>query len=127
MRDFVGEAIRLRGTITGSGSGTLRIQVGACSIESNDSNRVDLPSGSSVEVSFRPEDVRLQTYSAPADGGLVGSVVETTYFGDRLECAIRIDGVEEPLMIKIERRQRLQPAERVVLHVDPACLRIWPL
>ena len=127
VRDFVGEAIRLRGTITESGSGRFRIQVGACLIESNDSNRVDLPPGGTVEVSFRPEDVRLQTYSAPADGGLVGSVVETTYFGDRLECAIRIDGVEEPLMIKIERRQRLQPAERVVLHVDPACLRIWPL
>lgn len=127
VRDFVGEAIRLRGTITESSSGRFRIQVGACSIESNVGDCMDLASGRAVEVSFRPEDVRLQTHPGAADGGLAGSVVDSTYFGDRLECAIRIDGVEEPLTIKIERRQRLRPNDRVVLRIDPTCLRIWPL
>ena len=127
VRDFVGETVRLRGTIAGNRGGLLRIQIGACAIEMNGNERALPPAGSAVEVSFRPEDVRLQPHSPSAQGGLAGSVVEAIYFGDRLECAIRIDGSDEPVTIKTERRQRLGPNDRVALQVDAAGLKIWPL
>ena len=62
VQDFVGETIRLRGSIAGEGP-PLRIRIGGCTIEAADAHPT-LRSGSAVEVSLRPEDVRLHAGSA---------------------------------------------------------------
>jgi ABC-type Fe3+/spermidine/putrescine transport system ATPase subunit len=126
VQDFVGETIRLLGSFSGDAK-TPRVQIGACMIEASDNCHETLRSGSKVEVSFRPEDARLQAEPAPGDNCLTGQVVDVTYFGDRLECAIRIDGLHEPVVVNAERRHKLASKDRVTLVIDRTCIRIWPL
>jgi len=126
VQGFVGETLRLRGSIVGEGA-PRRVQVGRCVIEVEDSGNAALPSGSAVEISVRPEDVRLQNGPGPADNGLTGEVVEVMYLGNRLECVIRIDGLDEPVLLNADRRQKLAARDRIVLAVDRTCVRLWPL
>lgn len=125
VQDFVGETIRLRGAVAGDAH-QLRVQIGACTIETSAGDRATLRSGSPVEISIRPEDVLLQE-GAPAGNCLTGQVVEVTYFGDRLECTIRIDGLDELVTVNVERRRSLSPNDRVALAIDRTCIRTWPL
>lgn len=125
VQGFVGEALRLRGSIVGEGA-PLRVQIGRCIIEVEDVGGAARPSGSVVEISVRPEDVRLQ--SGPgADNGLTGEVAEVIYLGNRLECVVRIDGLDEPVLLNADRRQKLAPKDRIVLAIDRTCVRLWPL
>jgi ABC-type Fe3+/spermidine/putrescine transport system ATPase subunit len=126
VQGFVGETLRLRGSIAGEGN-PRRVQVGHCVIEVEESGNPALSSGSVVEISVRPEDVRLQSGSGPADNALTGEVVEVMYLGNRLECVIRIDGLDEPVLLNADRRQKLAAKDRIVLAVDRTCVRLWPL
>ena len=125
VQDFVGETIRLRGSIAGEGP-PLRIRIGGCTIEAADAHPT-LRSGSAVEVSFRPEDVRLHAGSPPTANGLAGHIVDVTYYGDRLECAIRIDGLDEPVLVNADPRQPVAAMDRTFLAVDRTRVRLWPL
>jgi ABC-type Fe3+/spermidine/putrescine transport system ATPase subunit len=125
VQDFVGETIRLRGSIAGEGP-PLRIQIGGCTIEAADAHPT-LRSGSAVEVSFRPEDVRLHAGFPPTPNGLAGHIVDVTYYGDRLECAIRIDGLDEPVLVNADPRQPVAAMDRTFLAVDRTRVRLWPL
>jgi ABC-type Fe3+/spermidine/putrescine transport system ATPase subunit len=126
VRDFVGQTIRLHGSIS-SDARPMRIRIGACTIEASDGDHGSLRLGREVEVSIRPEDVRLQENPTAGDNCLSGHVIEATYLGDRVECVIRIDGVDEPVVVNADRRRKISPKDRVVLAVDRACVRIWPL
>ena len=126
MQDFVGETIRLRGAVAGDGT-PLRIRIGGGTIEASGVGPPALRFGSAVEVSMRPEDVRLQATAAAGDNGLAGHVVEVTYYGDRLECAIRIDGLDDQVVVNAERGQGLAPSNRVFLAIDRARVKLWPL
>ena len=126
VQDFVGETIRLRGLIAGDVTPP-RVQIGDCMIEASGVDHGTLPSGTAVEISMRPGDVRLQANSVPGENSLAGRIAEATYYGDRLEYVIRIDGLDEPVVINADRRQRMAPKERVFLAVDRTRVRIWPL
>jgi ABC-type Fe3+/spermidine/putrescine transport system ATPase subunit len=126
VRDFVGQTIRLHGSVSSDGR-PMRIRIGACTIEALDGDHGSLRLGREVEVSIRPEDVRLQENPTAGDNCLSGHVIEATYLGDRVECVIRIDGVDEPVVVNADRRRKISPKDRVVLAVDRACVRIWPL
>jgi putative spermidine/putrescine transport system ATP-binding protein len=126
VRDFVGETIRLRGVTQGDAQ-PLRVEIGGGVIEAAGVDRGRLHSGCAVEVSMRPEDLRLQASAAPGDNCLAGRVIDVTYYGGRLECAIRLDGLDEPVAVNADRGQRMAPNDRVFLAVDRARVRVWPL
>ena len=126
VQDFVGETIRLRGSIAAEGP-PLRIQIGGSTIEASDAGHRTLRSGSAVEVSVRPEDVRLNANSLSSKNELAGHVVDVTYYGDRLECTIRIDGLHEPVVVNADRRQPVNAKDRAFLAIDGTRVRLWPL
>ncbi len=122
VQDFVGEAITLRGTRDGR---ALRVGGGTIEIFSP----VALPSadGAEVEVSLRPEDVSLETEGAAGANRIEARIVEVTYYGDRLECALRIAGPgEQIVVVNARKQQRLCEGDRVVLAIDPTRVRVWP-
>jgi ABC-type Fe3+/spermidine/putrescine transport system ATPase subunit len=129
VQDFVGETIRLRGTIEGAGT-PLRVRVGSGAIEVADATQQLTQQlqrfGHAVEVSMRPEDVRLQTNSQPGDNCFAGHIVEVTYYGARLECVVRIDGPDEQkVVVNTDVRQRIAPGDRAFLVIDRGRVKIW--
>jgi ABC-type Fe3+/spermidine/putrescine transport system ATPase subunit len=123
VQDFVGQVIRLRGVTEGDPP---RVRIGSGAIEVATEGHAMPPAGTAVEVSMRPEDVLLRT--SPASNCLEGEIVEVTYYGDRLECAIRIDGSQpQVIIVNAKKRQQAAPGDHIFLGIDAAQVRLWPL
>ncbi|MBM3485349.1 MAG: ABC transporter ATP-binding protein [Alphaproteobacteria bacterium] len=122
VQDFVGETIRLRGVVEPGTEARLRVGAALLAVALD-----GLAPGAPVEVTMRPEDIVVQ--SAPRTGnGLAGAVEDVTFYGDRLECQVRIDGADDQTVtVSAGKRQGLAPGARVFLAVDPARMRLWPL
>ena len=125
VQDFVGRTIRLRGMIEGE-TDRLRVWIGSRAIEIADDNRGKLHTGTAVEVLTRPEDVLLQTGPDPGNGCLVGHIIEMTYYGDRFECTIRIEGTDEEVVVSADKRLGAVAGDRIFLGIDRAHVRQWP-
>jgi ABC-type Fe3+/spermidine/putrescine transport system ATPase subunit len=125
VQGFVGRTIRLRGMIEGDAARP-RVRIGAGTITAAIEGQSG--PGMAVEVAMRPEDVRLQSISEANDNCLAGQIVEVTYYGDRLEYAIRVDGQEEQVVtVDAGKRQRAARGDRVQLGIDGARVKLWPL
>jgi len=126
VQDFVGQTIRLRGTVEAD-EPRLRVRIGDSAIEVGNGERMLRP-GAAVEVSMRPEDVVLQTACPPAGNCLAGHIVEVMYYGDHFECAVRIDGPEQQVVVlNAEKRQNAAPGNRIFLGIDQTRVKLWPL
>jgi ABC-type Fe3+/spermidine/putrescine transport system ATPase subunit len=124
VQDFVGQTIRVTGTVNADAT---QIAIGSSVIPIAGERPETLRGGGGIEVSMRPEDVLLQTAARPGDSGLAGHVVEVTYYGDRLECAIRIDGTDDQIVVvNAEKRQSVAAGDRVFLGIDGARIKLWP-
>jgi putative spermidine/putrescine transport system ATP-binding protein len=113
VQGFVGATIRLRGVGERGG-----VRIGSSVLN------MTADGVKSVEVTVRPEDVAL----APTGPGIAGRIAETTYFGDRIECAVAIDGAPDQIvMVNVGKNLAPAPGTAVVLVLDPARVRLWPL
>jgi ABC-type Fe3+/spermidine/putrescine transport system ATPase subunit len=122
VQEFVGQTVRLRGVIDGERG--LQVRIGDAFLAAATEG---LRPGAAVEVTMRPEDVVLQP-AGTAGNGLHGDVQEVTFYGDRFECLVRIDGPDEQTVtVSAGKRQGLAAGARVFLAVDPARTRLWPL
>jgi ABC-type Fe3+/spermidine/putrescine transport system ATPase subunit len=125
VQDFVGRTIRMRGMIEGE-TDRLRVRIGSRAIEIADGNRGKLLTGTAVEVLTRPEDVLLQTGPDPGNSCLVGHIIEMTYYGDRFECTIRIEGTGEEVVVSADKRLDAVAGDRIFLGIARAHVRRWP-
>lgn len=124
VQDFVGQTIRLTGAVNDDAT---QIAIGSGMIPIAGERPAVLRGGAEIEVSMRPEDVVLQAAARPGDVGLGGHVVEVTYFGDRLECAIRIEGTaNQTVVVTAPKRQSVSLGDRVFLVVDATRIKLWP-
>ena len=124
VQDFVGQTIRVTGTVN---SDATQIAIGSGMIPIASVRPATLRAGAEIEVSMRPEDVLLQSSARPSDVGLAGNVVEVTYFGDRLECAIRIEGTaDQTVVVNAPKWQSIATGDRVFLVVDRTRIKVWP-
>jgi ABC-type Fe3+/spermidine/putrescine transport system ATPase subunit len=125
VQDFVGRTIRLRGSVTDAG-GSTRVQVGGGAFEIGRDASAPLADGQQVEVSLRPEDVVMHSDGAPGTNAVAARIVEVTYYGDRLECTVCIDGPEEQLVVvTADKRKPVREGDRVFLAVDPSLVMVW--
>jgi ABC-type Fe3+/spermidine/putrescine transport system ATPase subunit len=126
VQDFVGRTITLRGRGARMGSAPcVSIGGGTISLAANEAVRVVV--GQPIEVSLRPEDVVITRDGAPGANVVAAQIVEATYFGDRIECAVRIGDPEEQLVVvTTDKRQAVSEGERVFLAIDPSRVTIWP-
>ena len=125
VQDFVGRTIRLRGAVTHSGGAT-RVRIGGGEFEIGHDGSSPLADGQPVEISLRPEDVALQGDGAPASNVVTARIVDATYYGDRLECTVRIDEPEEQfVVVTADKRQTVREGDRVFLSFDARRVTIW--
>jgi ABC-type Fe3+/spermidine/putrescine transport system ATPase subunit len=116
VQQFVGKTVAFRGVAADPGvlveDQRLPLALGA-----------DLPRGTPVMVTSRPEDV---TLGALPDGpcSLPGVVAQTTYLGERLECEIAVGATR--VRVGVEKRDARLPGERVWLRLAADRLRVWP-
>jgi TOBE domain len=103
-----------------------RVRIGSSVIETAGSDHGPVHPGTAVEVWVCPEDVLLRTKSDPANNCLAGHIVEVTYYGDRLECAIRIEGTNEQVVVSAQKRLVVVKGDRIFLDTQAAHLRVWP-
>ena len=78
----------------------------------------------------------LRLAAAPADSGalpaagtsaLPGEIVDVTYFGDRLECAVQIDGAQNQVVTVVTGKTKtLARKDRVALLFDGGRVTLWP-
>jgi ABC-type Fe3+/spermidine/putrescine transport system ATPase subunit len=125
VRDFVGRTIKLRGTIEND-TDLMRVRIGNRVIELASGDYGAFRPGAAVEVSMRPEDVLLERAST-RDNYLVGHVAKVTYYGDRLECTIHIEGTDDEVVVSADKRLGASVGDRVFLIVDKTHPKLWPL
>jgi ABC-type Fe3+/spermidine/putrescine transport system ATPase subunit len=126
VQDFVGQTVRLRGVID-TAAGRTAVRVG--------DHSVALPGeaarqrhGAEAEISIRREDVALHVGAAPAGTFVAGDIVDVTYLGDRIECAVRIHGPQVQIVtVDVEKWRRAAPGDRAFLGFDAARVKLWPL
>jgi len=124
VHGFVGETICLLGRLKGDAA---RVQVGASEIGVALESVATLASGARVEIALRPEDVSLKQARAEGDTGVFGRVAGTTYYGDRVECAIHIEGTDDQtVVVNFGKERRLAPGDRVFLGFDSSRIKLWP-
>jgi ABC-type Fe3+/spermidine/putrescine transport system ATPase subunit len=125
VRDFVGRTIKLRGTIEGA-AGRISIRVGSHVIHAASDRHKHLCPGAAVEVAIRPEDVRLEL-AGDLDNCLAGRLIEASYYGDRFEFTVQIEGTDDRVVVSADKHRSAMAGERVFLAIDEANLKVWPL
>jgi ABC-type Fe3+/spermidine/putrescine transport system ATPase subunit len=124
VHGFVGATICLLGRVRGDAG---PVQVGASEIAVARESVAAFAPGAPVEIALRPEDVSLKEARADGETGVFGRVAGTTYYGDRVECAIHIDGTDEQtVVVNFGKARRLAPGDRVFLGFDSSRIRLWP-
>ncbi len=89
---FIGETNLLKGTVSGSGAGTLTVETEVGALTGHGTTPDWVPStGGAAVVSVRPEAMKV----VDAGGSLRGRIVETVYLGDVIQYRVRTgSGVE---------------------------------
>jgi ABC-type Fe3+/spermidine/putrescine transport system ATPase subunit len=124
VHGFVGQTVRLSGIVSGD---TARVRVGARDLCVDAAASAMLTHGATVEITIRPEDVALKEACGAGDNGVYGRVEETTYYGDRVECAIRVEAAgDQIVVVNVGKERRLVPGDRVFLEFDRARIMLWP-
>jgi iron(III) transport system ATP-binding protein len=76
----------------------------------------ELPEGSAAVVAIRPQGISLR----PTGTGLAGRLETRRFVGEVELLALRVNGIEEPLMARVRERVYLPPQSEVGVAVDPA-------
>jgi ABC-type Fe3+/spermidine/putrescine transport system ATPase subunit len=114
VQGFVGGTISFTGVVEAGG-----VRVGASLIAVTPNGAAP---GATIELTVRPEDVSLQR----TGNGIAGRVSETTYFGDRIECAVQIEGTGQVVVVTVPKHGPPVVGDRVLLQIDPARITLWP-
>ena len=127
VQGFVGQTIRLDAEVSRNGAGT-RVRIGEHELDAEFAVSPAPPVGARIELTSRPEDIVLERSPRPGSCAVSGRVSGTTYYGDRVECAIRVDGAsDQVVVVNIEKESSMAPGDPVYLCLDPSKVRVWPL
>jgi ABC-type Fe3+/spermidine/putrescine transport system ATPase subunit len=124
VHGFVGQIVRVSGSVDGHAG---RVSIGSGDLRVEPVALATFADGATVEVTIRPEDISVKDDRGDSDSGVHGRVAETTYYGDRLECAIRLEAAEDQtVVVNVGKDRRLAPGDRVFLGFDSSRISVWP-
>jgi ABC-type Fe3+/spermidine/putrescine transport system ATPase subunit len=126
VRDFLGKSATLPGRVRQVANGTVGIEL-ACHpgalLECAVTSEIQVVSGGPVEVSVRPEALRLKDREQPGDRTLKGIVTTVLYQGERSECMVRLG--EDSIVIYLPSERNIAPGSEIELAVAASALRVW--
>jgi len=127
VRDFLGKSVTLSGRVRGVANGTVAVELagGAGPVIDCVAPGFELSSGREVEISVRPEAVRVaETHERNAGPTLEGVVEAVLYQGERSECEVRLGG--EQILVYVTADRAFSPGDRIALALAPGAARLWP-
>jgi ABC-type Fe3+/spermidine/putrescine transport system ATPase subunit len=127
VRDFLGKSVTLSGRVRGVVSGKVAVELayGECPVIECKAPAFDLAPGRAVEISVRPESVRVADPQERAAGGTIDGIVEAVlYQGERSECEVRLGA--EAILVYVAPDRAIAPGDRIALAVASDTARIWP-
>jgi ABC-type Fe3+/spermidine/putrescine transport system ATPase subunit len=81
---------------------------------------LDLAAGREVDISLRPEAIRLANGESAALNGIVEAVL---YQGERSECEVKIGA--SALSVYLPSGSQAVPGDKIALAIEPDAARLW--
>ena len=78
---------------------------------------MNAPSGAAVEIGFRAEHLRIA--DAPSPGTMTGSVVMVEHLGADIFAHIAVNGIEQPVIVRLGGEAAIAAGGAVVLALEP--------
>ena len=126
VRDFLGKSVTLPGRVKGVANGRAAVEL-ACDagavIECPAPSGFDLSPGRDIEISVRPEAVRLAVAGNGAADTLHGVVEAVLYQGERSECEVRLGGAA--ILVYVPPDSSFGRGDRISLSIARDAARIW--
>jgi iron(III) transport system ATP-binding protein len=126
VRDFLGKSATLSGRVRQVTNGTAGIEL-ACHpgalLDCPLAPGSEIVTGHAVEVSVRPEALRLKDKEHSGERTLKGIVTTVLYQGERSECMVRLG--EDSIVIYLPSERDVQPGSEIELAVAASALRVW--
>jgi iron(III) transport system ATP-binding protein len=123
VRDFLGKSVTLSGRVKSIAGGHAAVEIAGDAgtfIECPVPAGLDLAADREVEISLRPEAIRL----ANGQGGALQGVVEAVlYQGERSECEVKIGS--SALCIYLPSDAHAAPGDKIALAIEPNAARLW--
>jgi ABC-type Fe3+/spermidine/putrescine transport system ATPase subunit len=123
VRDFLGKSVTLPGRVKSLAAGRAAIELmgdGSPVIECPVPAGLDLATDREVEVSLRPEAIRL----ANSQGGALNGIVEAVlYQGERSECEVKIGA--SAFCVYLPAGTSAAPGDKIALAIEPNAARLW--
>ena len=126
VRDFLGKSVTLTGSVKSIAAGRATVELagdGTAVIDCAIPAGLDLSPGRAVDISVRPEAVRLADIANGDAGILHGTIEAVLYQGERSECEVKIGGVAIPVYLPTD-----TPAlrgDKIALSIQRDAPRLW--
>jgi len=126
VRDFLGKSVTLPGRVKSIAAGRAAVELGSdgsdgsalieCAVPAG----LDLAAGREIDISLRPEAIRL----ADGQGSTLHGIVEAVlYQGERSECEVKIGA--KALSIYLPSGSHAAPGDKIALAIEPDAARLW--
>ena len=127
VRDFLGRSVTLPGRVRAIANGRVAVELAYAAgpvVDCPASPALDLTPGREVEISVRPEAVRLARSDESAATRLDGIVEAVLYQGDRSECEVRLG--RDAILVYVPPDSVFARGDRIALTITRDAARIWP-
>jgi ABC-type Fe3+/spermidine/putrescine transport system ATPase subunit len=126
VRDFLGKSVTLSGRVRSLANGRAAVELagdGGSVIDCAIPVGLDLVPGREVEISVRPEAVRLAD-KANGDAGTLHGIVEAVlYQGERSECEVKVGGAAVPIYLPPD--TSALRGDKIALAIARDAARLW--
>jgi iron(III) transport system ATP-binding protein len=127
VRDFLGKSVTLAGRVHGLANGRVAVAL-ACSaasvIECPTPRHLSLSVGDPVDVSVRPEAVRVDGGNGDSRNALAGSIEAILYQGERSECEVRLG--EDRILVYVPPEIAIARGQSIQLVIPADAFSVWP-
>jgi iron(III) transport system ATP-binding protein len=127
VRDFLGKSITLPGTVRKLDADRICVALGADGtlLDCRRAADIDFTPDAAVEVSIRPESIRLGRPERAGWAALNGTVVAVLYQGERSECEVRIGATS--ILVYVPPEVALSRGQAIELAIATDAISVWPL
>jgi ABC-type Fe3+/spermidine/putrescine transport system ATPase subunit len=127
VRDFLGKSVTLAGHVHGIADGRVAVALASAPdsvIECPTPGHLRLAVGDAVDVSVRPEVVRVGDCDGDPHNALTGSIEAILYQGERSECEVRLGG--DRILVYIPPGIAVARGQAIRLTIPPDAASVWP-
>ena len=127
VRDFLGKSVTLSGTVRRLEADRVCVALGADGTLLDCRRAADVaftPDGA-VEISIRPEAIRIGRPERAGWASLKGAVAAILYQGERSECEVRIGG--DSILVYVPADVALSRGQAIELAIATDAISVWPL